>query len=152
VADDDLFTPTITPAAYAEKRRSPWRPGSLIYPAILGGVLAATTLALINAGRLRLPARHSLTIAGAGLLALTARALVTLTLLDGRISGPGRLTGAFCGALVWAVANLVQKGRFRSYEMRGGEPASLVKAGVAATLGLGLLEGMLIVLLGGDTR
>ncbi|KKK06253.1 hypothetical protein [Micromonospora sp. HK10] len=146
---DDLFTPTITPTAYAGPRRPPWRPGSLIYPAILGGALAGTTLALINAGRLRLPARDTLAIAGAGLVALAARVLVTTMLLDGRVSGPGRVVGALCGALAWTVANLLQKGRFRSYEMRGGEPTSLVKAGIAATLGLGLVEGLIIVLAGG---
>lgn len=148
---DDLFTPTITPTAYPETRRPPWRPGSLIYPAILGGTLAGTTLALINARRLRLPAPATLAIAGAGLVALAARVIITVTLLDGRVSGPGRLIGALCGALAWAVANLVQKGPFRSYEMRGGEPTSLVKAGIAATLGLGLIEG-LVVVLAGDPR
>ncbi|MGR6317383.1 hypothetical protein Q2K19_06045 [Micromonospora soli] len=145
---DDLFTPTIIPTAYVDERRPPWRPGSLVYPAIFGGVLAGTTLALINASRLRLPTRATLAIAGTGLVALVARVLVTVTLLDGRVSGTGRLVGALCGALVGTVAHLAQRSRFRTWEMRGGEPASLVKAGIAAALGLGILEGLIIVLVG----
>lgn len=143
---DDLFTPTITPATYADARRPPWRPGSLIYPAVLGGALAGTVLALLNAHRLRLPARAGLTVAGAGLVAVVARVLVTVTLLDGRVSGAARLVGSLCGAAVWAVASLTQRGPFRAYEMRGGEPASLVRPGIVAALGLGLVEAVVIVL------
>ncbi|SCG40982.1 hypothetical protein [Micromonospora inositola] len=141
---DDLFTPTITPAAYAE-RRPPWRPGSLVYPAVFGGALAATVLALVNARRLRLPTGAALAIAGTGAAALVARLVITVVLLDGRTSGSARLVGALSGVLVWAVANLTQKGRFRTYEMRGGAPASLVKPGIAAALGLGIVEAVLIV-------
>lgn len=142
---DDLFTPTITPATYAPQR-PPWRPGSLIYPAVFGGPLAVTVLALVNARRLRLPGRPTLAIAGAGLAAVVTRMVVTVALLDGHMSGPGRLVGALSGAVVWAVANLTQKGRFRTYEMRGGEPASLVLPGIGAAVGLGIVEGIVIVL------
>ncbi|MCI4064415.1 hypothetical protein MRQ36_18125 [Micromonospora sp. R77] len=144
---DDLFTPTITPAAYAADRRPPWRPGSLVYPAVFGGALPATVLALVNARRLRLSTGPILAVAGTGVAALVARALVTVALFDGHASGPARLVGALCGALVWGVANLTQKSAFRTWEMRGGEPASLVRAGIAAALGLGLVEALLIVAL-----
>ncbi|SCL19769.1 hypothetical protein GA0070624_1835 [Micromonospora rhizosphaerae] len=146
---DDLFTPTITPAAY-EQRRPPWRPGSLLYPAVFGGVAAVTVLALINSTRLRLPGRAVLAIVGAGLAALAARVLVTLTLLDGQSGGAARLVGALAGALVWLVANLVQKGRFRAYQLRGGTPASLWGPGVAAVLLFGFAEGFLILLAAGS--
>jgi hypothetical protein len=139
---DDLFTPTITPAAYAADRRPPWRPGSLLYPAVFGGALAVTVLALVNARRLRLPTGPTLAIAGTGLAAVVARAALTVTLLDGHVSGPGRLVAALSGVAVWAVANLTQKGRFRSWEMRGGTPAPLVLPGIAAALGLGLVEAI----------
>ncbi|MBM0225359.1 MULTISPECIES: hypothetical protein [Micromonospora] len=142
---DDLFTPTITPAAYAEGR-PPWRPGSLVYPAVFGGALAATVLALVNARRLRLPVGAVLAIVGTGLAALVARLAITVVLLDGHTSGPARLVGALSGVLVWSVANLTQKGRFRTYEMRGGQAASLVLPGIAAALGLGIVEAVLIVL------
>ncbi|WP_319463317.1 hypothetical protein [Micromonospora sp. RTP1Z1] len=89
---DDLLAPTITPAAYAE-RRPPWRPGSLIYPAVFGGALAATVLALVNARRLRLPTGATLAIVGTGLAALVARLAITVALLDGHTSGPARLVG-----------------------------------------------------------
>lgn len=145
---DDLFTPSITPATYRE-RRPPWRPGSLLYPAVFGGATAVTVLALVNAGRLRLPGRAVLAILGAGLAALVARAVVTVTLLDGQPGGPARLIGALAGALVWLPVNLLQKGPFRAYELRRGQPASLWGPGVAAVLVFGIAEALVILLVAG---
>jgi hypothetical protein len=143
---DDLFTPTIAPAAY-EDRRPPWRPQSMLYPALLGGATAVAVLALINAYRLRLPRKATLALVGAWLAALAGRLVATLVLADGQVGRPARLLGALAGALVWLVVSATQKGRFRAFELRGGDAASLWGPGVAAVLLLGASEGLLIALL-----
>jgi hypothetical protein len=145
---DDLFTPTIAPAAY-EARRPPWRPQSMLYPALLGGPTAVAVLALVNANRLRLPRKAALAVAGAWLAALAGRVVATLLLADGESNGPARLIGSLAGALVWIVVSATQKSRFRTFEMRGGEPASLWWPGFAAVLLLGTVEGLAIALVTG---
>ncbi|WBB64860.1 hypothetical protein [Micromonospora sp. WMMD812] len=140
---DDLLTPTIAPADYQLKRK-PWRPQSLLVPAILGGPTAVTVLALLNAGRLGLSRRATLTVLGAGLAALAARVAVTATLLPEATFGPARLIGSLAGALAWVAVSVTQKTRYRAYEWRGGEPAALLLPGLAAILLLGLVDGLLI--------
>ncbi|MER7889184.1 hypothetical protein ABTX15_05105 [Micromonospora sp. NPDC094482] len=142
---DDLFTPTIAPADYQTKRK-PWRPQSLLVPAILGGPTAVTVLALLNGARLGLTRRAVLTVLGAGLAALIARIVVTVTLLPDANARPARLVGSLAGALVWLAVSATQKTRFRAYELRGGEPASLWLPGIAAILLLGFVEGALVLL------
>ncbi|MGS2618907.1 hypothetical protein ACVCAH_30920 [Micromonospora sp. LZ34] len=143
---DDLFTPTIAAAAY-EPKRPPWRPQSLLFPAVFGGPTAVTVLALVNAARLGLPRRAGLAVAGAGLAAVVARTGITLAVFAGEASRPVRLIGALAGALVWLVVSATQKGRFRAYQLRGGDPASLWLPGIAAVLLLGGAEALLIALL-----
>jgi hypothetical protein len=43
----------------------------------------------------------------------------------------------------------VQKRPFRAYELRDGEPASLVRPGLAAAIGCGVLEAVVLVLVVG---
>ncbi|MCM0676921.1 hypothetical protein NCC78_19835 [Micromonospora phytophila] len=143
---DDLFTPTIAPAAY-EVRRPPWRPQSLFFPAVLGGPTAVTVLALVNSGRLGLPRRATLTVLGAGVAGLVARVVVTLSAGAAGTERPGRWIGALAGGLVWLAVSATQKGRYRAYELRGGEPASLWGPGIAAVLVLGFAEAALLLLL-----
>ncbi|MER7330105.1 MULTISPECIES: hypothetical protein [unclassified Micromonospora] len=143
---DDLFTPTIAPAAY-ETRRPPWRPQSLIFPAAFGGPTAVTVLALVNGSRLGLSRRANLAVLGAGLAGLAARVAVTLGFFADGSDRPSRLIGALSGALVWLAASATQKRPFRAYELRGGKPASLWLPGVGAVLLLGFAEAALILLL-----
>jgi hypothetical protein len=145
---DDLFTPTIAPPTY-EVRRPPWRPQSLIFPAVFGGPTAVTVLALVNGHRLGLPRRTNLAVLGVGLAALAARLVVTLVVFDDGADRPVRLIGALAGALVWLAASATQKRRFRAYELRGGEPASLWLPGIGAVLVLGFAEALLILLVAG---
>ncbi|MER7415205.1 hypothetical protein ABT346_00205 [Micromonospora peucetia] len=142
---DDLFTPTIPPAA-DEARRPPWRPQSLLFPAVFGGPTAVTVLALLNGRRLGVPRRAHLAVLGSGLAGLAARLTMTFVLFDDGAGGPVRLIGALAGGLVWLVAAATQKPRFRAYELRGGEPASLWLPGLGAVLVLGSAEAILILL------
>ncbi|WP_141714688.1 hypothetical protein [Micromonospora mirobrigensis] len=145
---DELFRPTISPTARPAGRR-PWRPSSLVYPALLGGAAPVTALALVNAHRLGLPGRARAAVLGAGLAALAARVLVTALLLDDGTRGPGRLIGALAGGLAWLAVSATQKGAFRGYEMRGGEAGSLWGPGVLAVLVLGFAEALLVLTVAG---
>lgn len=139
---DELFSPTIREQPAPGK--PPWRPESILYPAFFGGPLAAATLGVFNGGRLGLPGRHLLAIAGAGLAGFGAR-LALSAAIDGNAGV--RLAGAAAGALVWLVVLALQRKPFRAYTFRGGEPASLVGPGLAAFLVGGVLEAILILVL-----
>lgn len=145
---DDLFTPTIAPTT--DDRRPPWRPQSLVYPALLGGPTAVTVLALVNGVRLGVSRRAALAVAGTGVAALSARIAVTAWLSAAGTERPGRLIGSLAGGLVWLLVAATQKSRFRAYQLRGGEPASLWGPGIAAVLLLGFAEGALILLVAGS--
>ena len=67
------MTPTIHERP--DRRRTPWRPQSILYPAFFGGALAAATLGMINSYRLRLPAMNMVVIGVAGLVGLLDAAL-----------------------------------------------------------------------------
>lgn len=136
---DDLFTPTIK--APAPTATPPWRPDSIVYPAFFGGVLTATVLGLINWRRLDLGRNALLLIAGAGLACLIGRIVVVAAVGGTTV---GRISGSIAGLLTWLVINHLQRRPFRAALNRGVEPSSLIWPGIGATLGLGLVEGILI--------
>jgi hypothetical protein len=141
--DDELFRPTIEtePATIGPP---PWRPESIAYPAFFGGALTGTVLGLINGRRLGLRIGPLLCIAAAGAAALAGRALATAAIDAG--SG-ARLLGSLAGLAVWAVVIYFQKRPFRIYSARDREPANLVWPGIAAAVGCGIVELLLVAAL-----
>ncbi|WP_155371544.1 hypothetical protein [Catellatospora vulcania] len=137
--NDDLFQPTIGARPVVTER--PWRPSSLVYPAFFGGPLAVTMLGVLNARRLSLGRNQQLILAGAGLAAILARLAVT-GLLGGQVGA--RTLGTLFGLAVWGLIAATQKKAFRAYQYGDGEPASLFGPGLAAVIGCGLLENLLI--------
>jgi hypothetical protein len=136
---DDLFSPTIkTPSAPAAP---PWRPESIVYPAIFGGPLAATVLGLLNGRRLGVRPGPMVLIALAGVAAIVARVVVTVLLAGGTGT---RVIGSLAGAAVWGAVEMVQRRPFRVFLYNDGEPASLVGPGLAAAIGCGLVEAVVI--------
>jgi hypothetical protein len=117
-----------------------------VYPAFFGGPLAATVLGVLNGRRLALDRTALLGIAGAGAAAIAGRLVLTAVLHPDSV---GRLLGSVGGLLVWTVVLAVQKRPFRAYELRDGEPASLVRPGLAAAIGCGVLEAVVLVLVVG---
>ena len=138
--NDELFSPTIRDQAPPAKRT--WRPESIVYPAFFVGPLAAATLGVLNGRRLALPTRHLLAIAGAGVAGFGARVAVSSFVESG--SGV-RLAGTICGLLVWLAVLALQRRAFRVAVLRGVEPKSLILPGFLAAIGLGLIEGVLIL-------
>ncbi|GIG85835.1 hypothetical protein [Plantactinospora endophytica] len=139
---DELFSPTIQerPAP----GRPPWRPESILYPAVFGGPLAAATLGVLNGRRLGLAGHRLLVVGAAGLVGFGGRLAVSAA-VDG--NSAVRLAGMVTGALVWLAVLFFQRAPFRVYSYRGGEPASLVGPGFAAGIGFGVLEAVLILVL-----
>lgn len=102
-APGDLLTPTLTdhrPRARAAGAL-PWRLGSLVYPAILGGPVAAALVAVLNGRRLGVTGREQAALAAAGLLA-TAAAVAVAALVDSDVT---RVLVAVCGLAVYGVAH-----------------------------------------------
>lgn len=137
--NDDLFQPTI--GSRPVLAVPPWRPSSIVYPAFFGGPLAVTVLGVLNARRLALGRNQQLAVAAAGLAAVVARLVVT-GLLGGQTGG--RVLGTLFGLAVWGVVAATQKKAFRAFEYGDREPASLFGPGLAAVIGCGLLENILI--------
>ena len=139
---DELFSPTIRerPAP----GRPPWRPDSILFPAVFGGPLAAATLGVLNGRRLALPGLHLAAIAAAGLAGFAARLTVSAFVEP---NAGVRAAGAIAGALVWLVVMAFQRRPFRTYTYRGGDPDRLVLPGFAAFVVFGLLEAVLIQVL-----
>lgn len=142
MVDDDLFTPTITAETY-RRRRAPWRPQSLLVPAVFGGPATVTVLALVNAGRLGADRSARLAVAGAGVAAVAVRLVLTSLFATDR---PVLLVGALAGAAVGVVATRTQARPFRLAELRGDEPASLWWPGLAAVVLIGSVETLLLIL------
>lgn len=141
---DELFTPTLQERP--DRRRTPWRPQSIFYPAFFGGALAAATLGIINAHRLRRPVSSMVAIGVAGLAGLVVRVLLFAT-MHGETGT--RVVGAIVGAAVWLVVLGLQRRSFRAFEYAGHEPSRLWGAGLAAFLGCGFVEAAIIYLLAG---
>jgi hypothetical protein len=136
---DDLFQPTISQAP--RPTVPPWRPESILYPAFFGGPMAAAALGFLNGRKLSLRPGALGVIVAAGLAGFVARAFVT-SLMDGT-SGT-RVIGAAAGVLVWLVVMAFQRRPFRIFLYNDGEPASLVGPGIAAAVGFGVLEAIII--------
>ena len=139
---DELFSPTI--GDQPPPGKPPWRPESIVYPAFFGGPLAGALLGVLNGRRLALPAAQLLAIAGAGLAGFAVR-LAVGAFADS--SSAVRLSGTICGLLVWLAVLAFQRRRFRLVMLRGVTPANLIGPGIAAAVGCGLLEALLILVL-----
>ena len=69
---DDLLQPTLAERTAAPSTVRPWRLLSQFYVAVLGGALAVTAIALVNARRLRLSTSQQACIAVAGAVGFAA--------------------------------------------------------------------------------
>ncbi|GIH93943.1 hypothetical protein ACFFMN_15680 [Planobispora siamensis] len=145
----------------------PWRPQSQGYVLLLGGFIAVTVIALVNASRLGVPRRGRLLIAAAGVLGLFLDAVMFLGLkdypvlpllsLDADLSPSPRvtLTGSLVSMLLCLTVHIVQLGAQRPYDhkglllSRGADHAPMWLAGAVAVvigapaeyLTLAVLEG-----------
>lgn len=142
---DGLFRPTAASRPALVDR--PWRPTSILYPAFFGGPLAGLVLGVLNGRRLALGRSARFGIAAAGVGGILARYVLTTALHE---HGVAPILGSVTGAAAWGAVLAVQRRPFQEHELRDGETASLVWPGIAAAVGCGLLEAVVLGLAVGD--
>ncbi|HWT91477.1 MAG TPA: hypothetical protein VN238_00635 [Solirubrobacteraceae bacterium] len=147
---DALLTPTLTdhrPRDYTGSiERPPWRTGSLVYGAILGGPLALLILALFDAGRLRAPAGTAQRIAAVCVACLVAS--VTVARLLGLDAG-GRLVVGLFGLLAFVPVrrSLLPADRIRAMYAPDDDEAVVYESIFAVTVGVVFFSLLVTVLL-----
>ena len=102
----DLLTPTLTehrPRDWHE--RLPWRLGSQVFVAFLGGPVAVTIIAVLNGARLRMPRERLLLMAAIG-VAGTIAGVLAAGLID---LGSARLLVQVAGVLTAGPLHLLQR-------------------------------------------
>ena len=146
---DELLTPSLqTHRGDSVPRERPWSVGSQVWVAFFGGILAVTVVAYLNGRRLGLSSSRQRAILLCGLasfLLLCALAYALSTWLGVADPQAIRLSGRGIALLTFLAAAAVQKSAARTYHFYNGEEtASLWGAGLAATVGLGLFQGVLL--------
>ncbi|GAB3824611.1 hypothetical protein [Kribbella italica] len=142
---DELLRPTIT--ANVDLSVRPWRLMSQAYVAFFGGVLAVTLIAFLNARRLGLDASRQRQILAVGVVALVVSAAVVVFLTDDDASSGLRVATRIV-AVVCCLAQLrIQRPMDRAFQLRGTDYKSLWGPGIAAVIGLGLVELVLLAAL-----
>lgn len=142
---DELLRPTI--GAGVDMAARPWRLMSQTYVAFFGGVIASTVIAFLNARRLGVPTDKRRLILGIGAIGLVLAAVVITLLADDTSTSSGIRVAVRLVAVVACLAQLrIQQPMDRAFQLRGSEYGSLWGPGIAAVIGLGLLEALLLAL------
>jgi hypothetical protein len=139
---DELLRPTI--GAGVDLSVRPWRLMSQTYVAFFGGVISTTVIAFLNARRLGVAPDKRRLILLAGLLGLIVAAVVSM-FVDG--SGTDGIRVAIrVVAVVTCLAQLkFQRPMDRAFQLRGQDYRSLWGPGIAAVIGGGVVEALLLV-------
>jgi hypothetical protein len=136
----DLLQPVLADRAPRHRLlATPWRLGSQVYVAVLGGPLAVAAIATVNADMLRLSAATQAAIAAAG-VTLELALIAVAQLAD--IGAAGLLPGAIAGMVVYAFARRLQLSgdRVYHYNAKREDPyASMFWPGLAAIVLANLL-------------
>jgi hypothetical protein len=148
---DELLRPTI--GAGVDLSVRPWRLMSQTYVAFFGGVIAATTIAFLNARRLGVDAAKVRLILLTGAAGLVA-SVVAFNVLDDRLSSDDSYTAvANIAATAIALTCSFAQQRFqrlmdRAFQLRGTDYRSLWKAGIAAAISGTVIHAVLVYLVG----
>jgi phosphoglycerol transferase MdoB-like AlkP superfamily enzyme len=142
---DELLRPTIT--ANVDLSVRPWRLMSQAYVAFFGGVIAVTVIAFLNARRLGVDAARQWQILAVGVVALVVSAAVVVFLTDDDASSGLRIATRVVAVVCCLVQLRIQRPMDRAFQLRGTDYKSLWVPGIAAVIGLGLLELALLAVL-----
>jgi|SRR5215207_3532430 len=140
---DELLRPTI--GAGVDMSARPWRLVSQTYVAFFGGVIAATVIAFLNSRRLGVPSDRRRLILVVGAIGLVLAAVV-ITLLADETSSGIRVAIRLVAVLACLAQLRIQQPMDRAFQLRGSEYGSLWGPGIAAVIGLGLLEALLLAM------
>jgi hypothetical protein len=149
--DDDLFAPALEGRRrrVLAKGERPWRLNSQLWVAFFGGALAVAAIAWVNAKRLGVdPARRRL-IPVVGIAGLVATIAIVELVLDGEFGSSQRILGRLVGVAAGGVLVALQTSADRVYHSYGeGDEDELYDSlwgpGLAATLGLGLVQAVVV--------
>jgi len=147
---DDLFTPSLRGVVRKPRTEGsrPWRLGSQFYVAFLGGALAVAAIAWFNSERLgmRPSTRRWIPVIGiAGCIASVLAAVAT----GADLGGAQRLAVRVGGVATFGALYLLQRAPDRVYHAftEGDDEVlydSLWIPGLAATIGLGIVQALLL--------
>lgn len=142
---ESLLTPSLQGhVAEPANARRPWRLGSQVYVAFLGGCLAVTVIAAVNARAVRVSGRGQAVVIATGVAGFVATlALAALAFGDGVPDG-GRVAVQLIAVIAWGPMYLVQRPADRVYSSLRAPGDDLDEA-YESLLGPGLLA----VLVGG---
>lgn len=142
-AHDGLLTPTVR--VLGVPGRTPWRPSSTGLVAFLGGVLAGTAIAWVNAGRLGAARRDRLRV---GLIGVAGFALLVGVAVAVPVPD-GLWTLRWAMQIVAITAYLAQarvlRQPARAFEVRDGDYGSLWLPGLAAVLVGATVEALVLL-------
>ncbi|MBB5791443.1 hypothetical protein [Jiangella mangrovi] len=143
---DELLRPTVQGLIGTSEK--PWRLTSQAYVAFFGGVLASTTIAVVNARRLGVPPDKRRLMMLVGGLAFVAAVVVGALLADDG-TGAARLGARVVAVVAILLLIRLQQPMDRAFVLRNGEYGSLWGPGLLAVFTLGLVEVLVIVALAG---
>jgi len=142
---DELLRPTI--GADVDLSVRPWRLMSQAYVAFFGGVIATTVIAFLNARRLGVVASKRRLIVALGAVGLVVAAVVLTFLTDDTSTSSGIRVAIRVVAVATCLAQLrIQQPMDRAFQLRSSEYASLWGPGIAAVIGGGLVEVVLLAI------
>jgi hypothetical protein len=138
---DELLRPTI--GAGVDMSVRPWRLMSQAYVAFFGGVISTTVIAFLNARRLGVAPDKRRLILLAGAVGLIVAAVVIALVDSSTVSGVRVAIRVV--AVVTCLAQLrIQRPMDRAFQLRGQDYRSLWLPGLAAVVGGGIAEALLL--------
>lgn len=145
---DDLLQPTLADRAAATGTARPWRLLSQFYVAALGGALAVTAIALVNARRLRLASTQQAAIAIAGAAGFAATLAIAAVLGQ---TAEQRWLVRVAAVAAWGGMYAVQRSADRIHGFHEGDEgyASMWIPGTLAAVAGGLIQWPLVVAVAG---
>lgn len=143
---DDLLRPSIDKDIDLSVR--PWRLVSQTYVAFFGGVIATTVIAYLNAGRLGVDAAKRRLILVTGAVSLVLAAVVFALVGEEGVTSGVRVAVRVVAVVCCLVQLRLQRPMDRAFQLRGTEYGSLWGAGIAAVIGGGLVEAVILVIVG----
>ncbi|GAA1571471.1 hypothetical protein GCM10009789_26290 [Kribbella sancticallisti] len=142
---DELLRPTI--GADVDLSARPWRLTSQAYVAFFGGVIATTLIAFLNARRLGVAASKRRLILALGGAGLVAEAIVLVLLTDDLTATSGVRVAIRVVAVATCLAQVrIQQPMDRAFQLRNADYGSLWSPGIAAVIGCGFLEIVLLAI------
>ena len=141
---DELLRPTIRSDVDLSVR--PWRLMSQTYVAFFGGVIAVTVIAFFNARRLGVEAAKRRLMLLVGGLGLVAAAVVITVLTEDSTSSGLRIAIRVVAVVCCLILLRIQQPMDRAFQLRGVDYGSLWGPGIAAVIGGGVLEAVLLAI------